>query len=182
MLPELRDDKTPFFQEVETELLQSDVTPEAVESAYVAYLRKLDEVARLDIAGFCEDIDTKTIHVCGRTAGTPPTFYYRRRQNGEWNGWNVMPLDITSDHVALIVYRRRPYIFWLTFAKRADDPEPEQLVESASGEQRKSQTLWNATLAWSECRDGQWSAKRVALISETFTHTEERPQNHHCLP
>ena len=47
--PELRDDKSPFFKELENELLQNDVTDETAEAAFMSYLDKLDEVARLDI-------------------------------------------------------------------------------------------------------------------------------------
>lgn len=41
--PELRDDKSPFFLELENALLQSDVTSESAEQAYLNYLARLDE-------------------------------------------------------------------------------------------------------------------------------------------
>ena len=49
--PELRDDKSPFFKELENELLQNDLTLETAETAFLNYLEKLDEVARLDVRG-----------------------------------------------------------------------------------------------------------------------------------
>jgi hypothetical protein len=49
--PELRDDKTPFFKELESELLQNDLTMDTAETAFLNYLEKLDEVARLEICG-----------------------------------------------------------------------------------------------------------------------------------
>jgi hypothetical protein len=49
--PELRDDKSPFFFELENALLQADVTAETAELAYTTYLARLDEVARLEVAG-----------------------------------------------------------------------------------------------------------------------------------
>ena len=49
--PELRDDKTPFFKDLENELLQTDLDDAAAEQALLRYLEKLDEVARLEIVG-----------------------------------------------------------------------------------------------------------------------------------
>src|SRR3954463_9308972 len=46
--PELRDDKSPFFEELESELLQSDMTDENAEQAFLHYVQKVHEVARLD--------------------------------------------------------------------------------------------------------------------------------------
>ena len=49
--PELRDDKTPFFKDLENELRQADITNEAAEAALLHYLEKLHEVARLQVCG-----------------------------------------------------------------------------------------------------------------------------------
>lgn len=55
ILPELRDDKSPFFVELENELLQNEINTEAVETAYLHYLQKLDDVAHLQILGLYEE-------------------------------------------------------------------------------------------------------------------------------
>src|SRR5204862_2836070 len=47
--PEFRDDKTHLFQELESNLLGADVTPDRVEDAFFNYLTKLDEMARLEV-------------------------------------------------------------------------------------------------------------------------------------
>jgi hypothetical protein len=51
--PELRDDKSPFFRDLENELLQGDVRDDSAEIALVHYLEKLSEVARLEMVGMC---------------------------------------------------------------------------------------------------------------------------------
>ena len=38
--PTLRDDKTPIFNDLETELLQNPITPDNVQQAFLNYLRK----------------------------------------------------------------------------------------------------------------------------------------------
>src|SRR5262249_41515330 len=49
--PELRDDKSPFFKEIESELLQSDITEESAAAALRNYLSKLGQVAKLQPCG-----------------------------------------------------------------------------------------------------------------------------------
>ena len=48
IFPELRDDKTPFFKELESELLQNDINTDLVEASFVHLFRKLDQVSKLE--------------------------------------------------------------------------------------------------------------------------------------
>ncbi len=57
--PGLRDNKTPFFKEMESELLQNDIDADDVESAFEHYLEKLDQVSQLQIAGMCWEKDPR---------------------------------------------------------------------------------------------------------------------------
>src|SRR5260370_2818448 len=91
--PELRDDKSPFFKELESELLQSDITEDSAATALLNYLSKLEEVAKLEPCGIYRvegdpvlgtpDID----HVIARTAGAHRKNYYRRNEGGSWTPW-----------------------------------------------------------------------------------------------
>jgi hypothetical protein len=80
--PDLRDDKSSFFRELETQLLQNDLTPDNVEQALMSYLEKLDDVGRLDIRGMCREkkvadgIDR--VHIFARTFNPPHFYFYRR--------------------------------------------------------------------------------------------------------
>ncbi len=69
--PELRDDKTPIFKELEDELVQGDLTAYTAEIAYRNYLTKFAEVANLKIAGSYHDADTNTLYLIGRTQDRP---------------------------------------------------------------------------------------------------------------
>src|SRR5438445_7798885 len=76
--PELRDDKSPFFKELESELLQAEVTTDTAEAALGAYLEKLDTVSQLHICGMYEQTDfaadekrESVLHVFGHTFATP---------------------------------------------------------------------------------------------------------------
>jgi hypothetical protein len=74
MQQSLRDDKTPFFTQLEGDLTQQEINADNVEAAYMNYLEKLQQVARLEIIGmFWQDRDPDTgeevniLHVFGRT-------------------------------------------------------------------------------------------------------------------
>ncbi len=72
--PELRDDKTPLFEQLESTLRQSDVTDEAAEAAYRDYLSGLHEIADLKVVGMVHH-DQKATPSSG---GSP------RKRDAEW--------------------------------------------------------------------------------------------------
>jgi hypothetical protein len=142
--PELRDDKTPFFKQMESELLQNDVTSETAEKALLNYLYKLDQVARLEVCGMYlqEDFEAweeyrSILHVFARTLGGMTHSYYYRRliDNKTWTPWEKVELDIQglqgSDkglpdgiHLLPVVWNRRLFLFWLVFTQKAEPIPP----------------------------------------------------------
>ena len=131
--PELRRDKTPFFQELENELLSDEMTAGLAESAFLNYLDKLDAVARLEICGLYHEVETDTpkgegsttvdvLHVFGRTRGMPKVNYYRRRAHGAWTAWEQVNVDIEGDHLIPVVFNRRLYLFWPIFTEKTEFP------------------------------------------------------------
>src|SRR6266567_4367522 len=173
--PELRDDKSPFFKDLENELLQNDVTMDTAETAFLHYLEKLDEVARLEIVGMYQQKETAIgnekaidiLHVFGRTFAIPHIYYYRRLEDSVWSAWEKVDLDIEGDHLIPIVWDRRLYLFWPIFTEKASTPtEPEK---KAGADPTK---YWEIHLAWSEYKNGKWSAKKV---SSEFLPSRESP-------
>ncbi|MBE9128304.1 MULTISPECIES: neuraminidase-like domain-containing protein [unclassified Coleofasciculus] len=163
--PELRDNKSPFFKDLESELLQNEVTLETVEEAFRGYLEKLDEVARLEISGmyYQEEI----LHVFGRTRGIPHIYYYRRWENSAfWTAWERVDLDIEGEHLIPVVWNQRLYLFWPIFTEKAN--EPTKLEKEGS----KPSKYWEIQLAWSEYKNGKWSAKKIS-VNNKFVKTYE---------
>jgi hypothetical protein len=121
--PEFRDDKTHLFTELEGALLQGDVSSDLVEDAFLNYLKKLDELARLDIVAMhienSPDPAQRVLHVFGRTYGQAFQYFYRRYDQ-EWTPWEPVGVEISSDHLAPVVWRDRLYLFWVTFMDKPD--------------------------------------------------------------
>ena len=174
--PEFRDDKTHLFAELEGALLQGDVSDDLVEDAFLQYLKKLDELARLEIVAIhLEDNDLpapRTLHVIGRTYSEPHNYFYRRYTHRMWTPWEPVSAEIEGDHLAPVVWRDRLYLFWVTFMdKPHEDAKP--------GSKTSGDTVANAKIAdvmhdvkaagkkkqmdvqlhWSEYLQGEWSTR-----------------------
>ena len=106
--PELRDDKSPFFKELEDELMQNEMTHNNVEASFLNYLHKVDEVSHLDVCGLYHEkedlnpsergIERNTVHVIARTKGIPAIYYYRKydMNYSNWTAWEKIEVDIES--------------------------------------------------------------------------------------
>ena len=117
---EFRDDKTDLFVELEGTLLQSDVSDDVAEDALYTYLKKLEDIARLDIVSMCSeedetDPDGTALHVIARTHTSPPKYYYRRYAHQMWTSWETITATIVGDHVVAVFWRDRLNVFWLSF-------------------------------------------------------------------
>ena len=129
--PDLRDDKTPQFKELEDTLLQKQITAENVQEAYASYMADFDEVAGLRICGSFHAKDDvaklDTLHLVGVSPGDPATFYYRTVENAyyselptvagpkpriAWTPWRKIDVQIPGQRAAPVVFRGKLYLLW----------------------------------------------------------------------
>ncbi|MCG3209849.1 MAG: hypothetical protein FOGNACKC_03476 [Anaerolineae bacterium] len=179
--PELRDNKSPFFQELESELLQGDVNSDTVERALLTYLEKLNDVARLEVCGYFwqqeSNPDIDIMHVFGRTStGSSRTYYYRRLVDGRhWTPWEPVTVDIqgvekdddnphSGVHLLPVIWRGKLYLFWPQFTKKAGQSgligATKNMSDSISFAAPNG--YWQIKLAWSRYEQGRWSPKQVS--------------------
>ncbi|WP_433971887.1 neuraminidase-like domain-containing protein [Tunturiibacter lichenicola] len=169
--PELRDDKTPFFKDLESELLQDNITSDSAEAAFAHYLDKLHQIGRLEIIAIYHEMEAATpqngldgaidqLHVVGRTMASPNFYYYRKLENSLWSPWEKMDVDINGDHLILGVTNRRLYAFWPIFKEQTAPSNSSQPLSSSDLTPQPS--LWEVQLAASSYRDGRWSAKKLS--------------------
>ena len=124
--PDLRDNKTPLFKELEDELLQEKITKDSADVAYRKYVSQFAELARLVISGAYGDVidGTNYYHLFGRTPTGPYQYYYRKlriRTNETFfiTPWEKIELAINSDRVSAVVHLGRLYIFWVEKMKKS---------------------------------------------------------------
>ena len=161
--------KSPFFADLESDLLQNDVTQDNVETAFLSYLNKLDGVARLEIKAMWYDDSQQTLHVVGRTyGGDPRTYYYRTfEQNRRWTPWIKIDQDIASDHIVLTVFNHRIYLFWAVFSEKSSEVTqvtvpPLPGSSSSTMAIDKPPKYWQIQLAMTEYKNGKWTPKLVS--------------------
>ncbi len=133
--PELRDNKTELFKELEEELLQREINADTVEDAYKKYMVGFEEVNNLQVAGAYheKEIDGEgdnirpessidSIHLFAVTPGDENQLYYRKIENTylsglddvriNWNSWEKVNLKLPVKKVSPIVFNGRLYVFW----------------------------------------------------------------------
>jgi len=126
--PELRDDKTELFEELEDSLLLQDISPSNVHDAYSRYLTGFDQLARLKIAGAFYDAAKQQLHLFGVTQDDAPAYYYRYvDEHGStaakpvpprYSAWQKLDLQIPVRKVSPILFEGRLYLFWVESATR----------------------------------------------------------------
>lgn len=174
--PELRKDKSPFFQELEDELQQNEITADSAERAFLNYLEKLDQVARLEVCGMCKQYepDGATLtHVVARTRGIPHSYYYRVLQDNAWSSWQKIDVEIQSDHVLPVIYNRKLHLFWIIFTPRPEETQELPAAEASSDPPPAPKSYLELQLAWSIYRNGKWTPKKISR--EKLLHPQVRP-------
>jgi hypothetical protein len=165
--PEFRDDKSHLCDALEGALLESDLDRDDVEAAFFDYLRGLDEIARLDVRSvYLEERPApgaNVLHVLGRTFRQPHKYFYRRYALGMWTPWMPMDVDIEGDHVALMFWRDRVHVFWVSYLDGAEANagglENSQVTALKVKDlvTLKPKYSVEAQLNWSELFEGEWS-------------------------
>lgn len=177
--PELRKDKSELFAALENALQQNAVTSDNVETAYLAYLEGLDDIAQLEVAGTFYQEDSQTLHVFGRSAGGNPRLYYYRQfiAGRRWTPWSKVDLDVKGDYLTPFVLHGRLYAVWLEFQQKQvstqtapipSGPGGSVMIPGTGGSPTK---VMDVVLAISELRNGKWTHKKLAdqpLATSTF--------------
>ncbi len=195
--PELRDDPSPFFQETMGSLLQGDITDDAAEAAFLAYLTQLEEVAKLEPCGLhhvapSAAASDDVTHVVARTAGANRKHYYRRQDAGSWTPWEEIKLEIEDNPVVPLVWNDRLLLLWLRVLKQAPpDPTAKRSSSRASsshhdtkltdmtfgglqtatrsGTGEHTEVTVQAVLCWSERYNGTWQATKTSDVNAPVT-------------
>jgi hypothetical protein len=180
--PSLRKTKTSIFQELEDELLQSEITLDSVETAYRDYFEKFTELAHLkivdsyrcniiseknasaiennnDITSDKNESEEDTLFLFGRTVTDPYTYYYRKciqptANKPTWEPWEKIELAINSDIIRGCYAFNRLFIFWV---ETTQIEKREEVYTSSEGSQTIATTETKATIKYSFQKvNGTW--------------------------
>lgn len=191
--PDIRDNKTPLFEELESELLQQDIDDQTALDAYAKYMAGFEEVSNLTVAGVYHEVpsgdpdseEKDILHLFGVTSNDPLQYYYRTVENihkrntaihgAVWSPWRKIDVQIPVRRIAPVVYRGRLYIFWTEIRTQPVN----KIVEGESIFSGYDHTM---SLKFTSLRlDGAWTAaqsvelpKNEALFSESAGLVHDR--------
>lgn len=176
--PDLRDDKTPLFEELESELLQQDINAQTALDAYAKYMKGFEEISRLKIAGAYHDRENgaDVLHLFGVTSSEPPVYYYRTVENiylAEepesskgivWNPWRKINVQIAARKVSPIVFLGKLHVFWVEISTRPQN-------DVINGSSRFAGYKHTMSVKFTTLRlDGAWTApQKILLQGQPFT-------------
>ena len=168
--PEFRDDKSSLFLDLESKLLQSDITNDLAEDAFFNYLKDLEALARLEIVSvYCDDqpdpSDTM-VYVIGRTHNSPHKYFYRTYANQMWTPWVPVTITIDGDHIVAVIWKQRLHLFWVTFMVKANQPDAgtngQTYQDMGSKPIQKPSYQVDVQLNWSEYFQGKWTPPQAS--------------------
>ena len=165
---DLRDDKTPFFEELEERIQEFSDDHTSLENALFEYLEKIREVSSIEIIGATKENGGDeggilyTLHIVGRTQGEPHTYYYRKYKakailSGEWTPWERLDVDIPSESVVPAIVKQRLYLLWpqITLGQRN--------IEAASdGGLETIEYYARIQICWTSYTGTKWTGTRMS--------------------
>jgi hypothetical protein len=180
--PTLRDDKSELFKQLEAELLQKDLTNDAINATLKSYLYSVKQISNLQCIGLYVDFqDSSKIHVFARTRAAPYAYYYNwylpNGDDGFWNGWQLMEVDIphytipetgaVGCYVAPVVFNGSlilfiPQIMPYTMSNPSDvnSKKFSELSDTPIGSVQPLNT-WQVQMGWSEYRNSKWTPRQT---------------------
>jgi len=197
--PEWRKDRSEFFKDLESYLVQNDITDRSVEQAFRNYLTSLNEVANLEVCGMHrENYDDgkpgtlKYLHVFARTNTAPYKFFYRRwNEHRKWSAWEKVQVDIRSVehgedsgvHLIPVAWKKRLFLFWPEFSQAPETPggNSNRSASTMAEEPMSSMMpvdILEIRLAWSEYLDGKWTPKQVSKEYVRETTNDPSAEKH----
>ena len=161
LIPSLRDDQTPEFESFVSSLQQGTITNESVQQSFLAYLKDLHQIDRLDIRSvFWQGPDPAVtgskgvLHVFARTWHDPRVYFYRQLVGNPpgpqtWTPWKPLPVDIQGDILTPVIWEGKLRLIWPLFTPQSytphppapsKQPQPEKEVTASPRAPRRSRT------------------------------------------
>jgi len=119
--PTLRSSRTSLFRQLESDLLQTNITPQRVEEVYRNYVQGLERYASLQFVdafrGTISDPrrgEIDTLYVFARSATEPYAYYWAKQEHeANWSQWTAIDVTIKSPYVTPVYAFGRLFVFWV---------------------------------------------------------------------
>jgi len=169
MLPELRDDKTPEFQALESRLMRGAMTSDAGVAAARRYLLDLLPLSRLEVMTIP---DREYDHHIGRSPQTPYTYYHRRHMRAPmdfWTPWERIDVDIDAKQVLPALHNGRLHLFWTKAVVKTEERGAGEAIDSDRRQYIEFRLAWTSLqeLGWLPSQLTDSAVDTHAVVEET---------------
>ncbi|HSG21387.1 MAG TPA: neuraminidase-like domain-containing protein, partial [Azonexus sp.] len=184
LFPELRDDKSTSFKQLESALGQGELNQELANQTFGQFLDDVSQMGQVQVLGMYEDLSRdasgtllkdrnnryplrRTLYVIGRTPNLPYAYFWRHcvdfgSPDMAWLPWQRIELDIQGDHVLPFVLGGNLCVAW---------PLIRRITQEAA------EDSWEVKLAWSRHDGKAWrktSVSREAWSDKASPFGDER--------
>ena len=179
LLPELRDDKTAIFRQLEGAMAEQEPSLQSTREALIGYLEELGELGQITAVALyvhtqqVEASKDRTLYVVGRIPDQSKYYWRSCSHFGDprtmfWSGWEALELDNANDYLMPFVFEGDLHVAWPTFRSTTDE------VTTDANAERK----WEVKLAWVRRSARGWTkrklGKQVMLTRRLINKTPEQ--------
>ena len=165
--PDLRTEKTPFFEAFERELAESEPTDEHLQNAVTHYLESLYEVADLHMLSCYDEVwsdeegaTRERFHILARTHAKPYSYWYRTRESDRsFTPWEKVDAGLEGDRIQVFAAGGEVYLFNLVWDQTETVGDIVEFSGRLDGFRRESQA---------------WSRRALDSAVEAFVFTSHR--------
>ncbi|KAF2469532.1 uncharacterized protein BDR25DRAFT_304310 [Lindgomyces ingoldianus] len=186
IVPSLRDDKSPFFLDLESALQQKDISLSNAVASLKTYVHNVAAVANLKVFGLFirkggRGESALGAHVVACRQNAPYDWYTRDYSpDGRWSPWVRMQVDIphydvddgfgnpvgTGSYVAPYLWQGRPILFFMQMTLKhitIDNASPisDRMSKDVKG-QNQSVPMWQINLGVTRFDNGKWKPKELS--------------------
>src|SRR5690554_2431323 len=172
---DLREDKSPFFEELEDRIAECGNNQKSLDEALGEYLDKVVSVSEIDVVGACkEDGGSEagvlyTLHIIGRTRGAPHTYYYRKYMatalyGSSWTPWQALDFEIDGNIAQPAIFKGKLYVLWLQVIQGQRQKKEGEADPSANSEQSavmQVEYYADIRLKWTSYNGKKWEGVKV---------------------
>jgi Neuraminidase-like domain len=203
IVPSLRDDKTSFFLNFESNLQQKDVSLTNAVEGLKTYIYNVAAVANMRVYGLFVHKDPSDstgskfgVHIVACRTNAPFDWYSRDYSNGFWSPWVRMQIDIptydvdsedgdslgSGSYVSPFPWQGQPILYFLQMVRKTishkDDGKKTMMdrLNTESENQRPPWPVWDIRLGYSLFQNGKWSQKQ--LSKDSLRHKAKSLQVH----
>jgi hypothetical protein len=188
--PSLRDDKTPFFLDLESALQQKDISMKSAAESLKTYVHNVAAVANLKVYGLfvqkstAANATTFGVHIVARRMNAPFDWYSRDYSaDGIWSPWVKMAVDIpnydvddvfgkpiaSGSYVAPFLWQGRPIIFFMQMTLKQITADNASTLDDRMKQDGKAQNqnipVWQINMGASRFDNGKWTPKELSQSS-----------------